>query len=381
MGSTYFNYYFFTKNCSYQILAFLEAAVDSLDASGGFRLDVIPADTVRAMIARPGLVGSVRFRPSYVTEIKARRGRLTKDELAAATRLGKNVDAAGLKCLEALPKARQALLLESAHDYLRYRSGFRLGVSTKTLEAEHELLLARGRLGLPPVPAEALRPKPLEEGHDTARVGIGFGFNRDSSFEEFSWRGALHDLPSPDDGYVPDSQIEVLNTRLRFDNKRRELFIERLDVLDIISLSPWDPWVRQPSWKLSTGVDQAKELGCGGVGCMYYNLNAGFGLSGLTHLGRRELYYAFVEGDFGAGPVLEKGWRAGAGATAGLMAEVTRNWRTQIEATTIGYSGSEARERLRLVNALRLDRDMEIRLILDRRVPDREAGLYFHLYF
>ncbi len=32
MGSTYFNYYFFTKNCSYQLLTLLEAADDALEA-------------------------------------------------------------------------------------------------------------------------------------------------------------------------------------------------------------------------------------------------------------------------------------------------------------------------------------------------------------
>jgi hypothetical protein len=138
---------------------------------------------------------------------------------------------------------------------------------------------------------------------------------------------------------------------------------------------------RQPSWKFSTGVDQAKELGCRGADCMYYNLNAGLGLSALSHIGRRELYYALAEADFGAGPVFDDGWRAGAGGTAGFMADVTRYWRAQLEATYIGYLGSEARERLRLVNAFRLDRDAELRLILDRRAPDQEAGLYFYLYF
>lgn len=381
MGSTHFNYYFFTKNCSYQLLTLLEAAVDALDVSRAFRFTVIPADTVRALIAHPGLVGAASYRPSYVTEIKARRARLSGEELAVATKLGRHVEEDGLKALDVYPAERQALILDSSHDYLRYRVGFYSGQSTETLKAEHALLSARGRLRQPWAASEAPRPKPLEQGHATSRVGLGAGVGRSSSFEEFSWRPALHDLPASDDGYTPDSQLEMASVRLRFDNDQQELFLERLDVFDIISLSPWDPWVRQVSWKASTGVDQARELGCAGANCMYYNVNAGAGLSALTHLGRRELYYVFAETDFGAGPVFGQAWRAGAGGTAGLMADVTGFWRLILEATYIGYAQSESRQRLRLVNSLRTSRDTEVRLTLDRRVPDQEAGLAFYVHF
>ena len=381
MGSTYFNYYFFTKNCSYQPLTLLEAADESLDVSAGFRLEVIPADTVRALIAQPGLVGAVHYRPSFVTEMKARRDRLSDDELSAATRLGRKVDAAGLGALKTLPPERRALVLDSAHDYLRYRNGFHMERSTEAIGAEHALLVARGRLGEPPLPADILQPKPLEAGHDTARAGVGFGINRDFSFEEFSWRGTLHDLPASGDGYIPDSQLEMLNVRLRFNNNGRQPYIERLDLVDIIALAPWDPWVRKPSWMFSTGVDQAKELGCNGASCMYYNLGGGGGLAALTHLGRRELYYVLAEADFGAGPVFSQGWRSGAGGTAGLLLDLTDSWRTLFEATYIGYAQSPAQERLRMQSAWRLSRDTELRLTLDRRVPDEEAGLSFYLYF
>jgi hypothetical protein len=380
MGSTYFDYYFFTKNCSYQLLTLLEAADDSLDVSSRQRFGVIPADTVRDLIAR-GLTGAVHYRPSFVVEMEARRRRLSPAELAAATRLGRNADEAEFAELKSLPLERQALVLDSAHDYLRYRNGFYLNLSTETLKAEHALLVARGRLGEPPLPAVIPRPKPLEAGHGTVRAGAAFGSNRKFSFEELSWRRALHDLPSSDDGYTPDSQLQALNTRLRFDNQHRQLYIERLDVVDILALAPWDPWVRKPSWRFSTGVDQAKELGCNGPSCMYYGLGGGAGLSAATRLGRRELYYALAEADFGAAPVFDRGWRAGAGGTAGLMLDLTGSWRTLFEVTYIGYAASPAQERMRLQSSWRLARDMELRLTLDRRVPDEEAGLSFYLYF
>jgi hypothetical protein len=382
MGSTYFNYYFFTKNCSYQLLTLLEAADETLDISSGFFWGVIPADTVRVLQERPGFVEAPLYRPSFASEIKARRARLAPDDLPLATRLGREVTEEGLKSVAGLPKERQALILESANDYLRYRKGYYLEQSTATFNAIHALQRARGRLGLPPAPAPLERPFPLEAGHDTARLGLGGGVSSRGSFEELAWRPSLHDLSSVGEGYIPDSQLEMGAVRLRFDNDDREFSIERLDIATIISMSPWDPWVRKPSWKLSTGVDQAKELGCSGASCMYYNLNAGGGLSAQSHLWRRELYYAMAETDFGFGPVLAQDWRAGAGGSAGVIVDLSSRWRVLGEATYIDYAQRSApRQRLRLTSSVRLTRDTELRLILDRRTPDEEAGAMFYLFF
>ncbi|MCR4297117.1 MAG: DUF4105 domain-containing protein [Elusimicrobia bacterium] len=382
MGSTHFNYYFFTKNCSYQLLTLLEAADETLDVSSGFFWGVIPGDTVRVLQDRRGFVEEPLFRPSFVTEIKARRARQTVDELALATRLGREVTDEGLKRVATFPKDRQALILESANDYLRYRKGYYLEQSTETLTSIHTLLRARGRLGLPPAPADVERPTPLEAGHDTARLGLGGGVARSGSFTELAWRPSLHDLSSVDEGYTPDSQLEMGAARLRIDHDDRQLYVERLDIASIVALSPLDPWVRKPSWKLSTGVDQAKELGCSGAACMYYALNGGMGVAAQSRLLRRELYYVLAETDLGFGPILPQDWRAGAGGTAGVIVDLTARWRLLGEATYIEYAQRSApRQRLRLTSSVRLTRDTELRLTLDRRTPDEEAGGMFFLYF
>lgn len=382
MGSTYFNYYFFTKNCSYQLLTLLEAADETLDVRSGFFWSVIPGDTVRVLQARPGFVEPPLFRPSFVSEIKARRARQTADELALSTRLGREVSTADLERVAAYPKDRQALILESANDYLRYRKGYYLEQSTETLTAIHTLLRARGRLGLPPAPAPVERPTPLEAGHDTTRAGVGGGVARSGSFTEVAWRPSLHDLSSVDEGYVPDSQLEMGAGRLRVDHADRRLYVERLDIASIVSLSPLDPWVRKPSWKLSTGVDQAKELGCSGASCMYYALNGGMGVAAQSRLLRREVYYVLAETDLGFGPILPQGWRAGAGGSAGVIVDLGARWRVLGEATYIEYAQrSAARQRLRLTTSVRLTRNTEFRVTLDRRVPDEEAGAMLFVFF
>jgi hypothetical protein len=379
MGSTYFPYYFFDENCSYQLLTLLDAALPDARLGESFWATVIPADTVRAILARPGLVAGARYRPSYVTQMLARRARLSPTERSLATRLGRAKPALGE--LAALPVERQALVLDSAADYLRYRVGFSSEQSTRTLQGERALLVARGRLGVPSPPLNVDPPPRLEEGHDTARVSAGFGAARSGPFEEIGWRGALHDLTAPDAGYIPYSQLEMMDLRLRVDDRSRKPYIERLALVDIASLVPWDPWVPQISWRASTGVDQAKEYGCAGPSCMYYDGNVGGGIAYSTSFLGRELYYALAEGNFGVGPILDRTWRLGAGASAGVILDPLSFWRVQCEATYIGYGWGPARERLRLANAFRLSRDLELRVTLDRRVPEREAGFALNVYF
>ena len=112
---------------------------------------------MRALLAQPGLVDGVHYRPSFVTEMKARRaGSPSRNWLRH--RLGRKTDAAGLAELKEFSAERQALA-GLAHDYLRYQNGFYLNQTTDTLKAEHALLVARGRLG-----------SPVAAGHPTAQA-------------------------------------------------------------------------------------------------------------------------------------------------------------------------------------------------------------------
>ncbi len=362
MGSTDFDYYFFSENCSYQLLTLLDAANPSLGLADGFGFPAIPMDTLRAVLDKPGLVTARRYRPSQTAKMLWRRSRLTPAEARAAKTGAPD---------PAWPAERRALVLDSAQDYLLYKQGARETVSAE----ERALLLARGRLGVASPPDAVPVPAAPESAHASARVGLGGGVDERAGFQELWWRGALHDFADASEGYRPGGELEMVDLKLRFDDRERELFIERLDLVRIASLQPWDPWVRKPSWKVSAGVDQAKERGCAGADCMYVGLDVGTGLSAETRLGRRELYYAFAEVDGGLGAPLVRGRRVGAGGSAGLILEPWAWWRVSAEATYIAYESGPTRERLKVVSAWDLRRGLQLRLTLDRRTPAKEAGL------
>ena len=77
MGNAYFDYFFFKENCSYHILSLLEYANPKLHLRDHFYFWTIPADTVRVVMAKQGLVGVTTYRPSRSTLIKRKRNFLT----------------------------------------------------------------------------------------------------------------------------------------------------------------------------------------------------------------------------------------------------------------------------------------------------------------
>src|SRR5690606_8594835 len=76
------DYYFFTENCSYQLLALLDASSDRFDFTDEFLVRAIPGDTVRVLVERE-LVGQTTFRPSAATQLAAESRQLGDRQLEA----------------------------------------------------------------------------------------------------------------------------------------------------------------------------------------------------------------------------------------------------------------------------------------------------------
>jgi len=64
LSFTHFDYYYMSENCSYGVLAVLEAAVPRLELIEHTKFVVAPVDTVKALFETPGLVTRIRHRPA-----------------------------------------------------------------------------------------------------------------------------------------------------------------------------------------------------------------------------------------------------------------------------------------------------------------------------
>ena len=373
LGEAHFDYYFLTENCSYQLLPLFDAADPGLGLSRWRRPGVTPIDTLRVFLDK-GLVKERRYRPSLVSQMLLRRSRLTREERRLARRLGRDPSS---PLPEGLPPERQAAVLDSAHDYFRYRNGFK-----KEKEPLADALLSRrGRIKIAsePLPKGEWKKAP-EDGHGTARVMGGGGVHEDGPFGELSWRAALHDPLARQDGYVPDSLLEMVGLSARFDADRKA-YLQKLDLANVTSLSAWDPWLRRPSWRVALGMRRAEELSCGESSCLVAELSGGPGLAARLW-DKGPLVYALAEAECAAGSPLRLRHRAGGGGAAGALMSLGRS-RVQVEFLHRRYALGDARERTQaeLGWALELLRDLELRVRLARRAPHREAMASLAKYF
>lgn len=386
LGQTWFPYYFLNRNCSFQLLPFLEAAAPRLQVAPARPLWVIPADTVR-LLRLQGAAAAPMFRPSQRTTMRVRRARLAPEERRLAGDLVTGPMDTAFAALDSLSPDRQAAVADAAEDYLLYKWGPSPVRDEEAARREHALLVKRGRIAAPPEPVGLPSGdpgwEPPESGHRTFRAGLARGWAKGTAFEEFSLRAALHDPLDAPEGYAAGAQLEMGHLRLRRDESADRFFVQELTVFRILSLSPWDPWDRRTSWKAETGFEALEDGRRPPWETTVYRFRTGAGAAAEAAVAGRETFYIFADADAAVGGALRRGFRLGGGPTAGIVAAMGGRWRAWFEGSFFGYALGDGRPepRLRLGQQVDLARDLTLRLALERRRDRREifAGLNLHL--
>ncbi len=389
IGLSVADYFYMDENCSYQILTLLEVARPSLHLVDRFEVTVHPADTVRAVLAMPGLVRSKRFRPSNRTRMLARRAQLRGDEVDLAARAGAVGERSAIREAARREPPRAALILDTAYELFRFEAGQE---DYEPPEQAHEDALLEARAGIavttdaPPVHP----PAPLEAGHASSVTGLGGGASETGPFVQFTLRPALHDLLGAQRGYAPNTEIGFFRLDLRQPADVGLPVLERFDILRIVSLVPLDPWVRKPSWRLATGVERVREDGCERSRCAFYHFTVG---PGVAVGGPLLTAYAFLDVELGAGGVFRDDYRIQGGASVGGLAQPLSFFRLLVEASylypllgvdrpaPVPGPADGAPFRLQAAASFRLSRNVELRApaVLGRGY--REAGGALFVYF
>jgi len=333
----YSDYYFFDENCSFDLLFLLEAARPSVHLTDAFwgkaKFWVIPSDTVR-IVREQGLVSALGYRQSQAKRIQAIASRMpsTHQDLAQDV-VDQKISPRTVTEMDIDPQEK-VRILDLTAELLQYQ------FSRKQLQKDDYVhrflptLQARSTLGTQDETTAAITvPVSPDAGHLPGKFGIGGGYRTDSFFTELSWRPAYHDLLDQDDGYIEGAQINFMDIRGRYYFKDDTLVLQRLRLIDIISLSPRDAFFKPVSWKINTGLDQ--EIMSDGQEKLVYRLNPGGGFAYKTwFLG---ICYMFLDADLIANDELHDKYAAGIGATAGCLTNVTDGWKLDLSAAWMSY--------------------------------------------
>ena len=264
LGQTWFDYYYVTENCSYHILGALEAADPKLDLLSHLGPATLPADSVKALFANPGLVRAVRYRASARTELAARTAGFEGAELDAVQELADGEDPPGL---DATPTDERVRVLDAAVDLVDVRHGRDIvtGADPAAERLRQRLLERRSAIGVPSPPL-VIPPPPAggpERGHGSMRFGLGAASSRQEGLLLLlDARMALHDLTDPPAGFSPRTQIEFFKLLLSLANRPGTLRLEEASLVEVTSLNAIDRFERRLSWKFRVGATRVADAGC-----------------------------------------------------------------------------------------------------------------------
>lgn len=231
-----FDYFFFDENCSYRLLELLQVARPGLRLTEQFPLTAIPTDTVKA-VKEAGLVEKIDYRPSRERELLERAKPLNSDEQQWVLKVSDDQKQLQEPAFKALPRERQALIIDAAYRLGRYRAN---GLERDPARSQRSFELLRAINQNPAPDLNIERPGLPEDGHESRTWQAGIGTRGDKAYGEYGLRMAYHDLNDNAEGFPLGAQIEILQMKLRqYEGNHWQL--QQLDLATIRSPTPEPP--------------------------------------------------------------------------------------------------------------------------------------------
>lgn len=347
LSTTRFDYYFFDENCSYHLLSLLDVARDDLFLSAQFPWWAIPADTVRAVVAAPGLLRSQHYRPSNGTELRWRAAHLPPEAVDLARNLAEGQAQPADAARGTWTGLQQAQVLELAERYATFL-GTRGALEGEQVQRTRLALLgARATLPQTPnaeVPVPGIAP---QDGHRTGRVDLDLGRRDGRSFWRLGWRSSYHELLDPEAGYTRGAQIEIGHLEVA-QAQGQGLRLERATVIDILSLAPRERLLGGTSWKVRLGLERTwPRLGspASASPALALGINGGPGYAAELGDEQRALAYAMLDNQIWYDPALgSQRWALGTGAQLGLLWDLSPRWRAHLQGYRRVFAGQAPAE-------------------------------------
>lgn len=301
--NTYFDYYFFRENCSYQLLTLLEVANPDWHLSDEFDFETIPVDSVKAIKKVKGAIREVHYRPAYKKTMEQRLVSLNSLE---------HTQMSALVEMKARPEdISSAKVLEAAIARLRYERFEEKQFTKEQEEWLKKVLIQRAKVGgkveypdvIQTLPVEKLRP---DNSHNSQKYGIAYGNNTlFDRYTELSMRASLHDMLDSDLGYPRNSLLEMAKLKLRSTDSRN-LYVEEVKYAEAFSLFPITKDEFKFSWRVAGRSYRVNDGSC--ERCLSHQFRSGGGVAVKAPFADMDLY-SLISLNAEAGRRLYRGYR------------------------------------------------------------------------
>lgn len=374
LNETHSYYYFFTENCSYNMLWFLEAARPGLHLRKYFNYQVIPLETAHAAKAE-GIIKNHFYRPSKRTTLLRYEELIIKKHIKMPIMLANSdINVTSVINNSEIEVQQKRYILEASIEMLEYNFSKSKIEKEEYLRLFHDISRARASLGQGEKIDIKTPPNPIES-HQAIRASIGGGFRDGESIGFLGMRPAYHDLQDSNYGFLRGTQIEFLNFELSYSDS--DLEIEEATILSIVSLAQRSDFFDNLSWRTKFGWDSD-----------YLDLDANFiGTVGVGFSWGNEFGYTYIMAD----PLfyLEDGFTSAIGGSIGVIFDKYAQMSTNIEATRRWYDSGVEQNLLAISQSFRLSQNIQLKFQYDykerykQKIVGNEDSLraYLNFYF
>ncbi len=366
VGHTHFNYYFIDENCSYHILGLLDVARSHLNFQDKFQFFTAPTDTVKYLSQSKNLIESMSYRPS-------KRSRFYQLLVNLNNKQIKTMNEIALKNKLDSSKVYEAQVLDTAIEYLsiKYKK-------PNTTDFQKRLLELRSAVDEHSVADPNPQSTPPHLGHKSSRFGLGYGLFEDDQYVSINLRGAYHDVLSNSMGYPKLGQIEMMSTNLRFYIEEKKLWLEHLNIVNVVSYAPLNKYFSQPSWNVQFGMNTLNLQKCSR--CSVFSVQAGPGFS----LAFQSLtFFSFLNVHALISPWNNLNFDLGLRPSAGFLIKAINAWSFDLssEFSYYGLNGTHDQVWFKTEHRIDLIKNLEFRMQAKwtRQVKEYETRLL--LYF
>lgn len=373
LNETHSYYYFFTQNCSYNMLWFLEAARPKLHLRDYFSFQVIPLETVHATKTE-GAIKEYFYRPSKRTTLLEYEKLIDKEHRELPLKFAASDIKSTFSNDADIPITQKRYILEASIELLEYN--YSKGTIDKEtyLKRFYTLSKARAALGMGEKIIIKTPPNPIES-HQAIRATLGMGAREGKSLGFVGFRPAYHSLEESAYGFLRGTQIEFLHLELSDDDDK--LTLEKATILSIASIAQRSDFFDNLSWRTKFGWDRnsldknARFIATLGAGLSWGN----------------ELGYAYIMAD----PLyyVDTTSQAAMGTSAGFVLDAYKTITAKTELTKRYYVTGQTQNILEFSCGLRVSQNMQLRMDYEYKErsqemlekEERTLKAYIHLYF
>lgn len=289
VGNTYFYYYYFTENCSYNLLTLLEVANFDLELVKQLpSYYTIPSHTIRALHSSKGLIKKVTVKPSSRKKFDANFNSLSKPERKILLNAYERKNLKEIKNYK--EKSKIAQILDVLVLYIDYMHSQEVLLGKGEISKWRNKVLAyRSKLGESKIQLENIvsESEAPHLGHMPRRFSVGSYKNKVTSGALVEHRFAMHSLMDSKVGQPSFATLEFFDIgAISLENK---WYLNKLDVIELMTLNPVTEYSTPASLKVKLGWLGSSHR-CGN--CSLFSLSMSSGLS--YELSSPTLIYGFL---------------------------------------------------------------------------------------